>query len=1156
VNLLAREFQQLKEFNILSDDIKKAQFPICISNISGSQKAHMIYSLHTVFDKPCLIIADNEIEAQKVFEDISHFLPKKTALFPAREVVFFDVDAISKEMVARRLDVLEKVLRGEKLVVVTTFEALMQRLPPKQLFEKSAIELKVNQEVKMEELLHSLVIGGYERVDVVDAHGQFASRGGIVDFSPFLGDCAYRIEFFGDFIDSIRSVDIVTQRSLDMLDCISIFPASETIISSDEIENIIHRIQTEADSTKNEQLIHKVVGDIEKLRETAKIKNIDRYFSKFYPEWSTLLDFISKKSFVVLDEPKRAIERGRASYEEFSQTYKSLLEKNIVLPSSFEVICSSDAILKEIEKLNLISLVSISLDDKISYGENIKFNAKEIGGFVNFEALVQRTNEFKSKDYKVVIFAGNKLTAERTNQELRERNIESIYVQSLEKSSIQLGQVVVSHGTLSTSFEYPDIKLAVLSDLELFGYDKKKNKPKRRKLNINFTDLNIGDYVVHATHGIGQYIGIEKLVVEGNAKDYLKIRYFNDDMLYIPTTQMEVIQKYIGSEGKTPRINKLGGTEWGKIKKRVKESLIDIAKELIAIYAQRQATKGHVFSKDTIWQKQFEEHFPYQETEDQLTCIQEVKTDMEKEKVMDRLLCGDVGFGKTEVAIRAAFKAAIDGKQVAYLVPTTILAKQHYDTFAARMKNFPINVEMLSRFRTASEQKKIVKALKEGNVDIIIGTHRILQKDIHFKNLGLLIIDEEQRFGVSNKEKIKQMKANVDVLTLTATPIPRTLHMAMVGIRDMSVLYEPPEDRHPVQTFVMEYDAGVIKDAIIREINRGGQVYYLSNRVDSIYKVASKIQELVPESSVAVAHGQMDSNQLEDIMFNFIQGKWNVLVCTTIIESGLDIPNVNTIIIEDADKMGLSQLYQIRGRVGRSNRLAYAYITYNRNKVLSEIAEKRLKAISDFTEFGSGFRIAMRDLEIRGAGNLLGAQQHGHMEAVGYDTYCRLLDEAVKELNGEEIKEEIDIQIDIDVSAYISSDYIPSENQKIEMYKKIASAYDEKDVEDIIDELIDRYGEIPKEVEHLITIVKIKLLAKQCGVIAIMEKNGMILFQMDENSLKIEMLGKLMNHFKGKLFFTASTPPYISYKMTEKSTKKLENIKNLLQIFNNIQNEG
>jgi transcription-repair coupling factor (superfamily II helicase) len=744
----------------------------------------------------------------------------------------------------------------------------------------------------------------------------------------------------------------------------------------------------------------------------------------------------------------------------------------------------------------------------------------------------------------------------RLASDLRDRDIDAVYKDELD-IELKEGHVVVLPGILNSGFDFPSIKYAVISDREAFGSKRKRVEKKKGKAINVFTDLKAGDFVVHENHGIGQYIGIEKLKIDNIVRDYLHIKYSGNDKLFIPTDQLEMIQKYIGSEDKGPKLNKLGGAEWIRVKAKAKKAIETLAIDLLKLYAERQQAVGFEFSQDTRWQKEFEDMFQYHETQDQLRCIEEIKQSMENTKVMDRLLCGDVGYGKTEVALRAAFKCIMDNKQVAILVPTTILAQQHYNTCIQRFASFPVNIDVLSRFKTHAEQSKVIDNIRNGNIDIIIGTHRLLQNDLVFRDLGLLIIDEEQRFGVAHKEKIKSLKKNVDVLTLTATPIPRTLHMSLIGIRDISIIEEPPEERYPVQTYVMEHNEEVIRDAIAKEIGRGGQVYYLHNRVRSIQKIASKLKAMVPEARVAVAHGQMEEKILEDTMLDFYNNEYDVLVCTTIIEAGLDIPNVNTIIISDADKMGLSQLYQLRGRVGRSNRLAYAYLTYQRDKVLNEVAEKRLQAIREFTEFGSGFKIAMRDLEIRGTGNLLGREQHGHMEAIGYDLYIKLLEDSVRELKGEEAVETVDTSIELQISAFIPESYITDENQKIEIYKKIAYIGSREYLYDIEEEIEDRFGDIPQVVRNLLDISYIKHLAGQCGVISITQKkNNIIVKFYSDKSITPQTVVKIAGEYINKLLFTASGQPYFTIMIDEdKQDEYMKFLKEFLEKISSFQNE-
>lgn len=1162
MNGIFKPLGELSEFRLVLEYVKKDEYPVEVTGISGAQKAFTAYNLHGYTGKPFIIIASNEFEAKSFLEDLSYFMPEKVLYFPPKDIVLYDLDAMSRDVTEKRLNVLLKLINNEEIIVVTTFDALMQKIPSVNVLKKAAFSLCVGTEILMQELVSRILTAGYERVDIVDAKGQFAVRGGILDFFPYPEQLAVRVELFGDTIDSIRRFDVSTQRTVEMINEIMVSPVKEHIINIEDIPDIVKGIENEllnySKNIKDEheraaKLKQTVYSDIEKIKENKHLENIDRYFEYFNREWCTLLDYCGPETMIILDEPQKACIKGEAVYNEFCEIFKTMFEKGNVLPSSSKAIISHEDVCHCLQNRKLISISLFPTKEFFQYEQLIDLKGREIAGVPFFEKLVEELKSFKQKDYRIILLAGSKSVSQRINHELGNRNMESIYYESLEGYEFDSGKVIITHGSLTGSFEFPELKFAVISDRRLFGEDKKTKRASHKKTIIEFTDLNPGDFVVHQTHGIGRYMGINKLEIEGIIRDYLKISYQNNDMLYIPITQLEALQKYIGSEGKTPKLSKFGGSDWIKTKKRVKESLTYLAEGLVALYAERQARKGYSFSGDTVWQKQFEENFPYQETDEQLKCIQEVKQDMESDKVMDRLLCGDVGVGKTEVAIRAAFKAAIEGKQVAYLVPTTILAQQQYNTFLHRMRDFPVKIEMLSRFRTVTQQKKIAKDVKNGVIDIIIGTHRIIQNDIQFKDLGLLIIDEEQRFGVAHKEKIKALKSNVDVLTLTATPIPRTLHMALTGIRDMSVIYEPPEDRYPVQTMVMEYDREIIKEAIIREINRNGQVFYLSNRVKSIERVAAQVKAMVPYAEIITAHGQMDERELEDIMIGFVEGKWNVLVCTTIIESGLDIPNVNTIIIEDSDKMGLAQLYQLRGRVGRANRIAHAYLTYKKDKVLAEDAEKRLKAIKDFTEFGSGFKIAMRDLEIRGAGNLIGPEQHGHIEAVGYDTYCRLLESAVGELKGEEIKEEISTQIELNINAYISDEYITNESHKIEMYKKIASANCEEDIRDVEDELTDRYGSITPEVYNLLEVSSIKILARFLGITSISDKTGSVIFQFQGNCLKFDVVVQLANIYKKKILFTASNPPYITYKLESKNENKVKNIKNMLQDLKKLQ---
>jgi transcription-repair coupling factor (superfamily II helicase) len=1162
---------EIPEYIEILNNIKKYSSPLSIIGPSDSQKAHISYSICEHLNCKGVFIAFNEMQARKMFEDFSLFYGEEVVFFPSKEIMLHDVEAKSNDSIYTRLKEAYRIIEGNYRFIVTSTEALAQKLIPKDLFSESIISLSLAGKIDLADLSKSLTTIGYERESVVEAKGQFSVRGGIIDIFPINSENAIRIELFDDEIDSIRRFDVLTQRSIDKVDTIKIIPAREVIYPLDKLEKITKAIENDLEQyikkisrkDNSEHIAHiksRINGDIDRLRNDHHFPGLDKYIPYIIGNPVDLTDY-SGDSLVFTDEPGRFGQRLENILLEHYESCKSLMEKGQLLPSAFEVFFRQEELEEAINKKKVVYLNTfLSENLKVSPLRSYNIASKSISSYQgNFNLLIDDIRDWKTKQSKVLVLAGPKGRGERLRETLFSNGIDSVYLENPE-AEIQPGQVVITHGTLVKGFEYPSIGLAVISGKEVFGQERKLKKSTRKKEGIKlkaFTDLDVSDYVVHQAHGIGQYVGIEKLVVDGVKKDYLKIRYLEGGYLYIPTSQLDLIQKYIGSEGKAPKLNKLGGTEWSKTKKRVKESLRELAEELVKLYAQRQSLKGFAFSKDVVWQKQLEDLFPYQETDDQLKCIEDIKMDMEAERPMDRLLCGDVGYGKTEVAIRAVFKAVMDGKQVAYLVPTTILAQQQYNSFKERMKDFPVTVDVISRFRSAAEQKKILKDVKSNNIDILVGTHRLLQKDIQFKDLGLLVVDEEQRFGVTHKEKLKSIKPNVDVLTLTATPIPRTLHMSLVGIRDISVIEEPPEERYPVQTYVMEYNQAVIKDAITREMSRNGQVFYLYNRVRSIQVKASELSALIPEARVAVAHGQMDEGQLEDIMFAFINGEYDILVCTTIIESGLDMPNVNTIIVEDADKMGLAQLYQLRGRVGRSNRLAFAYVTYKKDKVLAEIAEKRLQAIKEFTEFGSGFKIAMRDLEIRGAGNLLGQQQHGHMETVGYDMFCRLLDEAVHEINGEPMAgSTIDASIDINVNAYIDDEYINTESQKIEMYKRIASIQDEQDAMDVEDELTDRYGDLPVPVMNLINVANIKVLAKECGFATIQEKNNsVIMIYREGQQLNLDILGKLMEKYKRRIMFTASTTPYITFKTNEINKEDLlSNIKILLQNIIELKN--
>lgn len=1148
--LFIKPIENLKEIIDIKEAIEKDNVPILIYGLTDSQKSHVAHYIIKEFNKKVLFITYDDVEARMLYEDMTSFLHGDAYLFPSRDALFYKVDAASLDLIGRRLKTIKNIIDEKPGAFVASIDAVMNKIMPLDIFRKYSFSYKIGDAVDLEEITSSLVTMGYERVPMVEGKGQFSIRGGIIDFFSPMMEEAYRIELFDDVIDSIRSFDVFTQRSLNNADVIEIFPAREFILEDKNIKlgmknlssclnSYISRIK-ESHSGRAEKLKKKFDEIMENIEETKNTSNIGELLNFFYEKLYSIIDYFDD-AIIILDENIRVKERATNILTEFSENFKSLLVSGEVLPEQSGLLYDYEELLKKLKQKPLILMNTIiKSDSNIEPKSIVNFVSKSMHPFHGkLELLVDDLKYYKRAGYKVILLSSNIERGKILKNSLMSYGMEIPIIDD-DDYDIPEGNILIYPGTVNKGFEYVDAKFALISDAEIFGQSRKPRKTFKIKNGNrikNFTELTVGSYIVHVNYGIGKYEGIEKITVDGVTKDYLKIIYAGGDKLFIPVEHLDLIQKYIGPEDKPPKLNKLGGNEWARAKRKAKKAVEELAKDLIKLYAKRQTMKGYAFSKDTPWQKDFEERFPYEETEDQLRCIQEIKEDMEKEKPMDRLLCGDVGYGKTEVALRAAFKAVADGKQVAFLCPTTILAEQHYTNFIQRFKDFPVKIEMLSRFRSHREQSEIIKSLNEGIIDIIVGTHRILQDDVKFKNLGLLIIDEEQRFGVAHKEKIKRLKENVDVLSLSATPIPRTLHMSLIGIRDMSVIENPPEDRYPVQTYVVEFNEELIRDAILREMGRGGQVYFVYNRISGINKMAALIKELIPDAKVVVAHGQMDEGQLEEIMMGFLNGDYDVLVCTTIIETGLDIPNVNTIIVCDADRMGLSQLYQLRGRVGRSNRLAYAYFTYRKDKVITEVAEKRLEAIKEFTEFGSGFKIAMRDLEIRGAGNLLGAEQHGHIDAIGYDMYLKLLDEAIRNLKGEISEEKPNTTIDIKISAYIDQEYIEDENQRLEMYKKISSIETKKDVDDIIDELIDRFKEYPKPVEALIDVAYLKALAGSVNITEISEKGSSIILKFkDANSINMEIVDNLIKEYKGSLMFSGQLPPYLTYKYKKKES--------------------
>ena len=1144
--------KNLEELQQIQDKLKKNRGILQVSGCIESQKAHFAYCVGQEYSRK-LIITYSDIRARELYENY-RFYDKNVLLYPARDLIFFQADIQSNQIEKQRMEVLRALIEEQNITVITTLPGCMDRLLPLEALKEHVLEYSCDNTLDLQKLAAKLVEMGYEKVTQVEGSGQFAIRGGIIDIFPLTEENPVRMELWGDEIDSIRSFDIMTQRSIENLEKLKIYPANETIISQSQIENALKKIEKEsrqqekkfreAMKTEEAHRVKMLADEIrERLVELEERTGLDSLVPYFYEKTVSFLDYFGEESLLFLDEPNRIIQEARAVETEFSDSMAGRLEKGYLLPSQIKLLYSHGETIGRVNLKNCIGLCMMDLSkEDWKVNSTYYMTVRSVNSYNNsFDQLIKDLTKWKKEGYRVALLSASKTRAQRLAQDLQDEGLSSFYSQDPQRE-IQPGEILVTEGNIHKGYEYPLIKFAVITESDIFGKEKKKRK-KRHTYEGNkiqsFTDLKPGDYVVHESHGLGIYRGIEKITVDKTQKDYMKIEYSGGSFLYVLATQSEVIQKYAGADAKAPKLNKLGTQEWNKTKTRVRSAVQNIAKELVELYAARRDKEGFVYGPDTVWQKEFEEMFLFEETEDQLLAIEATKKDMESTKIMDRLICGDVGFGKTEIAIRAAFKAVQEGKQVVYLVPTTILAQQHYNTFVQRMKDFPVRVDLMCRFRTSAEQKKTLTDLKKGLVDILIGTHRVLSKDVVFKDLGLLVIDEEQRFGVTHKEKIKQMKQNIDVLTLTATPIPRTLHMSLIGIRDMSILEEPPMERQAIQTYVMEYNEEMVREAINRELARGGQVYYVYNRVNTIVEMTNTISKLVPDANVGFAHGQMKERELERIMYDFINGDIDVLVSTTIIETGLDISNVNTMIIHDADTMGLSQLYQLRGRVGRSNRTAYAFLMYRRNKMLKEVAEKRLHAIKEFTELGSGFKIAMRDLEIRGAGNLLGAEQSGHMEAVGYDLYCKMLNESVKELKGERRpQEEYDTVMDLDVDAYIPDKYISNEYLKLDIYKRIAAIENEEEYDDMLEELMDRFGEPPKAVQNLLKIAKLKGDANRAFITEVSQKGDTITFVMFERAQadpkKIEAL---IEKQKGKLKFVLGANPSFVYQKPRKSAR-------------------
>ena len=1151
MKIFQETIKELGGFSELERLAEKKTGLVAVTGCIDAQKNHMIYG----FGDPRrskLVVSFSENRARELYEEYAFFDPS-AVYYPAKDVLFYQADIQGNMLTAERLCALKAMNEESRVTIFTTFDALMNTMASPEYLEDHVISLEVGEELDFDEIRSQLVRMGYEKEYLVSARGQYAIRGGILDIFPLTEELPVRIELWGDEIDTIRSFDPETQKSIDNLDDIRIYPACELVLDDRTRQLGIVKMKREAESFSNQLLKQMKTEEAyraknraaelaEEWGELSLSAGMDAYLSYFCEERTCLLDyFIPGKTYIIFDELSRSMEQGKAVELEFTESMKQRLAMGYIFPSQLGELFMVREIQAKLSRYFCLSLAALDAKPNgLELLDTYSVQVQSVSSYNNsFELLVKDLQKYKKKGYRILLLSGSRSRARRLAQDLFDEGLAAFYTEDMDHE-LTPGQVMVCYGKVHRGYEYPMLQFAVITETDIFGAERKKKKHRQHTYDgekiQSFNDLTVGDYVVHENHGLGIYRGIEKLEVDKKVKDYIKIEYAGGSNLYILATQLELIQKFAGKDSgegtRKPKLNHLGGQDWSRTKTKVRGAVQQIAGDLVKLYSEREKSNGFVYGPDTVWQREFEELFPFEETEDQVLAIEATKKDMESTKIMDRLICGDVGYGKTEIAIRAAFKAAQESKQVAYLAPTTILAQQIYNTFTQRMKDFPVKVDLLCRFRTSAEQKKTVENLKKGQVDIVIGTHRLLSKDVAFKDLGLLIVDEEQRFGVTHKERIKQLKTNVDVLTLTATPIPRTLHMSMIGIRDMSVLEEPPMDRQPIQTYVMEYNEELVREAINRELARDGQVYYVYNKVKTIADMAAKIQTLVPDAVVAFAHGQMKETELERIMYQFINHEIDVLVSTTIIETGLDISNVNTMIIHDADNMGLSQLYQLRGRVGRSNRTAYAFLMYRRNKMLKEVAEKRLAAIKEYSQLGSGFKVAMRDLEIRGAGNLLGAEQSGHMEAVGYDLYCKMLHEAVSEAKGEvKAEDRFDTTLDITIDAYIPPTYIPNESQKLDMYKRIAGIESQEESDEMLEELIDRFGEPPKAVQNLLRIAVLKGMAHAAGVKEVVQKGDVLRLVLFERAAidptKIPMLVDLYNP---SLVFTMDTEnPYFSY---------------------------
>lgn len=1144
MELFDEPIRELNEYKEISDALQNGEKRLELTGCTESGKCHFIHTFGASFDVR-ILITYSDLRARNLAEEYSMY-DREVKVFPAKDLIFYQADIYSNEITKDRMRVLRAILENKPITVITTFDSLMTPMVPLRVLKQNILEIGTGSIVEEKAIALKLTAMGYRKVATVEEPGQFAIRGGIVDVFDLTTENPVRLELWGDEVDSIRIFDVQTQRSLSKMNKVVIFPACEFLISENEKQEGFRKIGKEVKKTAeifrskamNEEahrLEHEWDTTKEQVEEFFQTNVLESYIRYFYPDAEGFLDLFGERSKILFfDEPSKIDHHIEAVEEEFRDSFLHRIEKGYAIPGQANLLLSYDSAIRKLGKEILFGFTILDgHTSKIGFKKHFRVDMHPVSSYNgSVNELMKDLEKYRKSGYRVLVVSSSRTRAKRIAENITDEGVSAFYGENSEYT-LQPGDVMTYYGHVRQGYEFPMIRFVVLSDSDIFGKERKRKKVKKysgSKIR-NFSELNVGDYVVHENYGIGIYRGIEKVNNAGVTKDYMKIEYAGNSNLYVIAGNFDSVMKYSSKEGKAPKLNKLGTSSWKNTKTKVHESVLGVARELVELYATRQRSAGHRFSPDTVWQREFEEMFPFEETDDQLAAIEATKADMESDKIMERLICGDVGYGKTEIAIRAAFKAVMDGYQVLFLVPTTILAEQHYNTFTQRMKDFPIRIELMSRFRTPTEQRKTAERLKKGLVDIVIGTHRILSKDIAPKNLGLLIIDEEQRFGVAHKEKLKHLKNDVDVLTLTATPIPRTLNMSLIGIRDMSVLEEAPQDRLPIQTFVMEYNEEMVREAIVRELSRGGQVYYVHNRINDITNVTAKVTALVPEARVAFAHGQMAERELEDIMHDFIAGEIDVLISTTIIETGLDIPNVNTIIIDRSDRFGLAQLYQLRGRVGRSNRAACAFLMYDRNVILKEEAEKRLQAIREFTELGSGFKISMRDLEIRGAGNLLGMQQHGNMDAVGFELYCKMLNDAVLTVKGEKKEEEeFETLADLDINAYLPSEYIVNEPQKLEMYHKIASIEGKIDYEEFRDELKDRFGELPKPAEALLSVALLRARAKKLYITEIKGGNGKLKIAFLASApIRVDKIPEFLASFRGNIRYVKSADPGFEY---------------------------